>query len=453
MSATYNFGPFSLDARRLTLAVHGRRIALAPKVVHTLAILVERGGALVTKRELMDLLWPQGFVEEGNLTQNIYVLRRTLREHGLEPSIENVPKRGYRFVAPMRQTAAPAKRGRAIAAAAAALVAAWMLLPQHAPAPPADEARLYAIGRYYWSLRTPEGLARARVDFERIARTYPRSALGYAGLADTYTEVYDYVCDGRPCAPAIAKAQEYARKALAAGPNSAEAHTSAGMTARLFEHDLVKSDAEFKRALALDPRNALAHEWYGNSLLARGNIRGARQELQQAVLLEPVSVATYAWLARDDYYEHRYADAVANAREALAINPGRIETTIVLGLALEQQGDAAGAIRAFGRVERLGGSKRDARALIAGVYARLGERARALRSLPRGTSRDNPADGYVKDAALAFIAAGDYADALTWLRHVRFAGEMERTFFALDPRLDAVRADVRFRRWAALAST
>src|SRR5579864_7063508 len=117
MSASYRFGPFALDPKRLTLFADGQAVHLAPKVIQTLAILTEHAGELVTKSDLMARLWPDGFVEDGNLTQNMYVLRRTLQTHGLEHAIENVPRRGYRFMAPVR-TALEGSRKPALPAAA-----------------------------------------------------------------------------------------------------------------------------------------------------------------------------------------------------------------------------------------------------------------------------------------------------------------------------------------------
>ena len=263
--------------------------------------------------------------------------------------------------------------------------------------------------------------------------------------------MYDYVCDGAPCAATVSKAQSYARMAMAADPASPEANTSAAMTARLFERNLEKSDSEFRRAIALDPRYALAHEWYGNSLLARGDLGRARKELQQAVALQPVSVATYAWLARDAYYAHHYADAIANAREALAINPNRIETMVLLGLALEENGNEGEAVSVFRALSRIR-SSRDAQALIAGAYAHRGQRALALQTLQEAIGNASSDNFFARDLALGFLQLGDHKRALHLLRRARFANDMERMFFAMDPRLDAVRSDARFRPWTLLAA-
>ena len=95
-------GPFRLDPADRLLSRDGQPVALTPKALETLVVLVERHGTLVTKEELFQRVWPDAFVEENNLAQHISTLRRVLGE-GLpdNPVIETVPRRGYRFVGPV----------------------------------------------------------------------------------------------------------------------------------------------------------------------------------------------------------------------------------------------------------------------------------------------------------------------------------------------------------------
>jgi DNA-binding winged helix-turn-helix (wHTH) protein/TolB-like protein len=103
----YEFGRFRLDATERVLLENGRAVLLPPKVLDTLIALVENCGHIVEKDELMRRVWPDTFVEENNLNKNISALRKVLGEgqdeHGF---IETVPKRGYRFVAGVRQALA-----------------------------------------------------------------------------------------------------------------------------------------------------------------------------------------------------------------------------------------------------------------------------------------------------------------------------------------------------------
>jgi DNA-binding winged helix-turn-helix (wHTH) protein/TolB-like protein len=96
----YEFGPFTLDTRERILLRDGRRIPLKPKVYDTLLVLISNSGRVVEKEELMKEVWPNSFVEENNLTGNIFALRRAFGEHQY---IETIPRRGYRFIADVRQ--------------------------------------------------------------------------------------------------------------------------------------------------------------------------------------------------------------------------------------------------------------------------------------------------------------------------------------------------------------
>jgi serine/threonine protein kinase/Tol biopolymer transport system component len=100
----YAFGPFRFDSEKRVLVRDGRPVPLSPKAAEILVVLVEQAGHLVDKDALINRVWPDAFVEEGNLNKNIFFLRKTLgtREDGQE-YIETVPKRGYRFIAPVSE--------------------------------------------------------------------------------------------------------------------------------------------------------------------------------------------------------------------------------------------------------------------------------------------------------------------------------------------------------------
>lgn len=100
----YEFGSYRLDTGEHLLLRDGQVVLLQPKVFDLLRVLVERHGHLLEKEELMALVWPDTVVEEANLANNISILRKVLGENG-ERFIETVPKRGYRFVAPVNQIA------------------------------------------------------------------------------------------------------------------------------------------------------------------------------------------------------------------------------------------------------------------------------------------------------------------------------------------------------------
>jgi TolB-like protein/Flp pilus assembly protein TadD len=96
----FQFGAFRLDAGERMLLRDGRLVPLPAKVLSTLIFLVQNNGHVVEKDVLMNAVWPDEYVEEGNLAQHIFILRRALGESSENPKyIETVPRRGYRFVA------------------------------------------------------------------------------------------------------------------------------------------------------------------------------------------------------------------------------------------------------------------------------------------------------------------------------------------------------------------
>ena len=98
----FAFGPFRFDLEERTLLRDGRPIPLSPKITETLLLLLQNAGHLVDKDKIIRGVWPDTFVEEGNLNRNIFILRKTLGQwDGGREYIETVPRRGYRFVAPV----------------------------------------------------------------------------------------------------------------------------------------------------------------------------------------------------------------------------------------------------------------------------------------------------------------------------------------------------------------
>jgi TolB-like protein/DNA-binding winged helix-turn-helix (wHTH) protein len=102
-SRQYFFGEFRLDADQRALFRKDELVSLTPKALETLLFLVERHGRIVDKKELIEAVWPDTFVEEVSIARNVSVLRKILSENEEGQSyIETIPKRGYRFVAPVR---------------------------------------------------------------------------------------------------------------------------------------------------------------------------------------------------------------------------------------------------------------------------------------------------------------------------------------------------------------
>jgi len=115
----YEFGPFRLDVDERVLLRDEQMVPLTPKAFDTLVVLIQNHGHVLEKEELLKAVWPDTFVEEATLAQNIFTLRKAL---GKEPQyIETLPKRGYRFTANVREIASPRGNGTSAAIKQSAL--------------------------------------------------------------------------------------------------------------------------------------------------------------------------------------------------------------------------------------------------------------------------------------------------------------------------------------------
>ena len=101
---TYLFGPFRMDVPTMQLRNGDHLVALTPKAFDTLLVLIRQRNRLVRKDELLAAIWPNSFVSEDSLAQNIAALRRSLGDDHTHPQyIATIPRRGYRFIAPVTE--------------------------------------------------------------------------------------------------------------------------------------------------------------------------------------------------------------------------------------------------------------------------------------------------------------------------------------------------------------
>ena len=458
---TYTFGPYRLDTRRRTVSLGGTDLAFGAKVVETLLALIERAGDTCTAQQLLDRIWPEGFADPAGLRQNIYVLRKTLREHWEAPVIETVRHAGYRFAATLQiieaeQSAGvqPAASKRARPALRWSVLAACVLAIatlQYSTGPArgtatglsAQDARLYALGRYYWNTRKRDGVLKSINYFQRVVRSEPGNALGYIGLADAYVIMADYGF-GEHSAQTYHDWQRHnVERAFALDPDLSEVRTSRARMFELLGHDYSAARAEFVRAIELNPNNAIAHLWYGVMLAQQGHTAQARMELETAEQIDPTAPAVSRWLAMTDYLNRRYASAIAYYRQTLELNPDDSDAALMLGLAYEASHEYAAALHSFRRFERLCNCPTPF-AMEARTLALMGmpAQARARLAQAMNTARKQELDPLAMAAAL--IALGQRDRAMRWLRSYPRSDYFEVVWLHLDPRLDDVRSDPRF---------
>ncbi len=160
----------------------------------------------------------------------------------------------------------------------------------HVPAPGAMD--LYLRGRYYWNLRTADGLVKAIDSYTQAIVTDPSFAEAYAGLAESYDLLPQF--SQADLGDSLRKAEHAADRAIELDPNLASAHTAKAFSLYYWDWDIAGSDAEFKRALALDPNSAQTHQWYAGTLECRSEGARAIEQIDEAVRLDPTSPAIAA---------------------------------------------------------------------------------------------------------------------------------------------------------------
>jgi tetratricopeptide (TPR) repeat protein len=308
-------------------------------------------------------------------------------------------------------------------------------------------ARLYEIGRYYWNQRTANGVGKSLQYFAQVIDSDPNSALGYAALAEANAMMGDYEYGSAKPSTYFDRAKEYANKALALDPNSAEAHAVLGLIA-LDKKQMSTATKELERAIALDPSYGPAREWYGITLLGKGKIRDGFGQLRAAADLDPLSVAATAWLGSAAYFNRRFGDAIAYSRQALELSPQRYEVLSTIGEAYEAQGDYNLAIDSYKKLGAASGDYRaESAALLAHVYAVQHNMTAAREQL--GYARAHARDVNPADLALAAAAVGDRSIALGVLKHSKSHAWIAVQF---DPRFDELRNQREFKLLAQVES-
>ncbi len=232
----YRFGRFILQSDERTLRCNGDIVALPPRAVEALGVLAAHQGEVCSKERLLSAVWGSD-VDEANLTQSIYRLRRTLGNWDRSIVLETVPRRGYRLTVNGHRLHR-ITTGRLAAAVALVLIVAvaagfgFMSLRSGASSgmPPS-----YPAGYYLWS--TARSIADVRKSipfFQSAIAEEPHNPLGYAGLADAYISLALREADIKRSTTDARAGIETARKAIAIGPTSSEAHAAYGQAQVVF---------------------------------------------------------------------------------------------------------------------------------------------------------------------------------------------------------------------------
>jgi TolB-like protein/Tfp pilus assembly protein PilF len=306
--------------------------------------------------------------------------------------------------------------------------------------PEAHEA--YLRGRYYWNLRTEDGLKRGIEYFLQAIEKDPGYALAYAGLADSYAVMSGWNLmapkEGYP------RAKAAAFKALEMDETLAEAHASLGDARYVYDWDWVGAEKEYKRAIELNPGYATAHQWYAEYLSRMGRHNEAIAELKRAQELDPLSLMINAIGGWIFVCARRYGEAIAQCRRTLELNAGFYPAHGNLGRVYEQEKLYDEAISEYQKAKALEAGNPFLAADLARGYAAAGRKTEALKII--SNLRELSKRRYVSPYKVAqiYVALRDFDQACAWLEKAYDEHSYDLTGAKVDPTLDRLRSDPRF---------
>ena len=308
--------------------------------------------------------------------------------------------------------------------------------------PDSEAYRLYLQGRYNWNKRTVDGLQKGIEFFGQAIMRDQDYALAYAGLADCYLllNVYNVTSADE----SFPKAEAASKKALSINESLAEAHTSLAFVTYRYHLKWAEAEQHFKKAIALNPNYATAHQWYGSYLAALGRTNESIVEAKAAHELEPFSLTIYSDYIRNLYYAGRLDEARQESLKLMQMDPNFGRARYELGLVLEEEGkldeaiaefklalksqpDNVAALTALGHAQGLAGKKADAEKII----SRLQELSKQQ---------------YVSPFQTAVVYAGidERKLALDWLEKAQQERFNWLPFVQIDPVFKNLRSEARF---------
>jgi serine/threonine protein kinase/Flp pilus assembly protein TadD len=297
--------------------------------------------------------------------------------------------------------------------------------------------RDYLRGRYFWNKRTGEAIAKAIEYFELAIEKDPGFALAYAGLADAY------VVPANRLAPreAMPKAKAAAIRALQIDDTLAEAHTSLGRVLQVYDWNWKEGEKEFQRAIELNPRYAVAHQWYGGYFERIGRLDKGIAERKLALELDPLSTIANFELGQTYYFGGEYDKALEQFKKALELDPGFPPAIQYIPLVYGQKGMHEEAIASARQVVEGASIGNGSRGYVFAVGGLEREARQELAELKRLREQE-----YVSAVGIAYVHAGlgEKEEALAWLEKGYEERAFQMQFLKVDPRWNSLRNDPRF---------
>jgi serine/threonine protein kinase/TolB-like protein len=301
----------------------------------------------------------------------------------------------------------------------------------------------YLRGRYLWNKRTPDGLQKSIGHFQQAVDADPAFALAYSGLADAHTLLTEYYV--APAAATYPHAREAATRALAIDDSSAEAHTSMAYIRMSYEWDWEGAEAEFQRAIQLNPTYPTAHQWYAEYLSSRGRHDEAVAEIRKAKELEPLSPIIHSVEAIILYQARRYDQVIELCQRVIDLYPDFPEVYEYLKRGYQAKGMYKEAMAARQTRQRiLGRSTRQPEALRAAgsvIDPIVYWRGRLEQGLEEASAAGSGPFELAFELAELLAQVGQNGPALRWLEQACAQSDFNLKYLRTAPLLDPLRDD------------
>jgi TolB-like protein/Flp pilus assembly protein TadD len=304
--------------------------------------------------------------------------------------------------------------------------------------------QLYLRGRFFWNKRTRDGFERGAAFFRQAVEKDPAYALAYAGLADSYIGMTYYHYASPQAAMPLARAA--ALKALEIDGSLAEAHASLAHVKANYEWDWAEAARLFRKAIALEPDYATAHQWYGMHYLApTGRLEEAIAEVRHARQLDPLSAVFNAFVGAALYFARRYDEGIEECRKTIDLHPDFGVAHWYLGRAYLQKGLHQEALAELQNAVTLSGGSPLMKGTLGVGYALAGDRAAAERALDELAKLRAESYASALDFAGVHVALGDRERAFQWLDRAAEERAFHLIYLNVWPELDPLRPDPRFK--------
>ncbi len=278
----------------------------------------------------------------------------------------------------------------------------------------AEAYQLYLRGRYFLNIRTGDALKTARTLFERAVAEDRDYALAHAGLADCCALIAVSL-RGASGTGLIEQARAAAQRALQLDDALAEGHASLAFITFRFDWDWAAAEAEFTRALELNPGHAPSRQWYAMFLASRSRFDEALREMTRALELDPLSLIIQSGIGRILHFAGRFDEAVAQYRHVLEINPEFAQAHIDLALSRMARGELEAARAELTQAGALVGPLSTIVLLEACCAVREGELETGRAAFRDLEDRYRSGTAGADDLAMLAAVLGDAPAALAWL--------------------------------------